>query len=86
MSTTIIPISDFIRKFGMYADMLTSVDSITLTRDGRPFATLKATPEEKNKKLLSFFGAWKGTALDSDELWKKVRTRKNKAILKTRVI
>lgn len=81
MSSTIIPISDFIRKFGKYADMLTSVESITLTRDGRPFATLKATPEEKNKRLLSFAGIWKDTPLDSDAFWKKALKRKNRKSL-----
>lgn len=85
MSSQIIPITDFIRKFGMYADMLPSIDSIILTRDGRPFATLKATPEEKNRKMLSFFGAWKGTELDSDEFWKKALKRKNKPSLRKRI-
>ena len=81
MNTQIIPITDFIRKFGMYADMLPTIDSITLTRDGRPFATLKATPEEKNKRLLAMAGIWKGTELDSDEFWKKALKRKNKKSL-----
>lgn len=56
MNQPIVPISDFIRKFGVYAEMLSKTDAIILTRDGRPFATLKATPEEKNRKLLSLAG------------------------------
>lgn len=78
MNSKIIPVSDFIRKFGDYAEMLPMVDKIILTRDGRPFATVKATPEEKNRELLNFFGLWKGTKLDSDKFWSKVLTRKNR--------
>lgn len=78
MNTVIIPITDFIRKFGMYADKLPSLGELVLTRGGRPFATLKATPEEKNRELLKLFGAWKNTPLDSDALWKMVRTRKSR--------
>lgn len=78
MNNKIIPVSDFIRKFGDYADMLPGLDKIILTRGGRPFATIKATPEEKNRKLLSFFGLWKGTKLDSDKFWSEVLKRKNR--------
>lgn len=82
MNTKTLPISDFIRKFGMYADMLPSIDAIILTRDGRPFATLKTVPEIKNKQLLSMAGVWKGTELDSDAFWKKILKRRNKASLR----
>lgn len=78
MMTKIIPVTDFVRRFGEYADMLATIDKLILTRDGRPFAEVKMIPEEKNKKLLEFFGLWKGTTLDSDTLWKSVRTRKNR--------
>lgn len=78
MSPTIIPITDFIRKFGKYADQLPALEELILTRDGRPFATIKATAQEKNRALLRFFGAWKNTPLDSDSFWKTVRTRKNR--------
>lgn len=80
MDTKIIPISDFIRRFGRYADLLPTLDKLILTRDGKPFATLKATPEEKNRGLLRFAGLWKGTALDNDRLWRQVRKRTNTAI------
>ncbi len=78
MSPTIIPITDFIRKFGSYADQLPMLEELILTRDGRPFATVKATAQEKNREFLRFFGAWKGTPLDSDSFWKTVRTRRNR--------
>lgn len=78
MDTKIVPITDFVRKFGMYADLLPSVNELVLTRGGRPFATVKATPEEKNRELLACAGIWKGTKLDNDTFWKKARTRKNR--------
>jgi hypothetical protein len=80
MDTKIVPISDFIRKFGQYADLLPALTEIILTRDGRPFASLRARPEEKNRELASFAGLWKGTSLDRDRLWKDVRKRTNTAI------
>ncbi len=78
MSILTIPVTDFIRKFGNYAESLPTIEEIVLTRDGRPFATVKATPQEKNRRLLSFFGIWKGTELDDDKLWKEVLTRHNR--------
>jgi len=78
MDTKIIPVTDFIRKFGDYAAILPRVDKIILTREGRPFATVKAVPEEKNNELLGFSGIWKGSELDSDKLWQSVLTRKNR--------
>lgn len=78
MDTKIIPITDFIRKFGEYTSLLPKVNKLILTRDGRPFAEIKATPSEKNRKLLSFAGIWKGSELDNDKIWKKVLSRKNR--------
>lgn len=78
MNTIIVPITDFVRKLGEYTALLPRVNEIILTREGRPFATVKATPEEKNKQLLKSFGAWKGTNLDSDEFWEKVLVRKSR--------
>ncbi len=81
MNTKIIPITEFIRRFGVYSQLLPTLSGLILTREGRPFATLRATPEEKNRQLLSFFGLWKGTDLDSDLLWKTVRKRRNRKAL-----
>ena len=78
MDIKIIPISDFIRKFGEYTAILPKIDKLILTREGRPFAEIKATASEKNKKLLSMAGMWKDTELDDDKLWKKVLTRKSR--------
>lgn len=78
MDTRIIPITEFIRNFGRYADMLPSLRKIILTREGWPYAEVKLTPEERNGKLLKLAGAWKGTELDDDVFWKKVLTRKSR--------
>jgi hypothetical protein len=76
--TQTVSVTDFIRNFGTYADLLPKLDSLLLIRDGKYFATLKSTPTEKNKNLLKFSGVWKGTSLDKDSLWKRVLTRKNR--------
>lgn len=78
MDTQIVTITDFIRKFGEYAEMLPLMDKLILTRDGRPFATLKATPQEKNKRLLSLIKAWDGRLFGNDAVWKAVSVRRNR--------
>lgn len=78
MDTRIIPVTDFIRQFGDWAEMLPRIDKIILTREGRPFATVKAAAQAKNEKLLALAGIWKNTGLDNDSLWKNVLTRKNR--------
>lgn len=78
MNTKIITVTDFIRNFGMYSDMLTKVDKLILTREGRPFATVAPTPEEKNKQLLSLRGEWNGRLFDNEAVWKEVLSRRNR--------
>lgn len=78
MDTKIIPVTDFIRNFGMYSDMLAKVDKLILTREGRPFATVEPTPEEKNKQLLSLMGSWDGRLFDNEAVWKEVLTRRSR--------
>lgn len=79
MNSRIIPITDFLRKFGDYAAILPFMDELIVTREGRPFATIKATPDEKNRELLKCAGLWKGSELDSDDFWNKALKRKNRA-------
>ena len=78
MDSKIITVTDFIRRFGDYADLLPTIDKIILTRDGRPFATVKAAAETKNEKLLAMSGVWKNTKLDSNLFWKEILARKNR--------
>lgn len=82
--TKIMPITDFIRNFGAYSDLLPSLDKLILTREGRPFAEMKATPEAKSEARKKFAGIWAGTDLDNDKFWAKVlkkTSRKRKIIL-----
>lgn len=78
MNTFIIPITELRRKFGEVTASLPEIDSLILTKKGRPFAVLKATKEAKMEILKRSAGAWKGTALDSDKVWKKVFKRKSR--------
>lgn len=77
-NTPIVSVTDFARHVSGYISSLPKVQEIILTRDSRPVATMKATPQAKNANLKKFFGIWKGTALDRDELWEKVLTRRNR--------
>lgn len=45
---------------------------------GPTFTIEKPSPEKKNKKLQSLYGAWKGTEMGSDKLWEKVTKRRNR--------
>lgn len=54
------------------------MDKIILTKGGTPFATLKASREEKRKLLANCAGAWANTELDSDKFWAKPLVRKSK--------
>jgi len=78
MDTKIIPITDFVRKFGQYADMLSSLDKIILTREGWPFAEVKSTPQEKNRRLISLLKTWDGRLFENKAVWKKVLVRRNR--------
>lgn len=78
MDTVIIPITDFVRKAGEYAARLPSLEKIILTKGGRPFAELKATPEEKNKKLIALIKSFDGKLFENEEVWKAVFTRRNR--------
>lgn len=74
----IVSITELRRNFGEITAELAKIDSLVLTRGGEPFAILKATPEEKMKILKKASGTWKGTALDKDDIWKKVFKRKSR--------
>lgn len=78
MNTSIISVTDFIRKFGDFADLLPKIDKLILTRDGRPFAEVRIVPEERNKKLLSYSGIWKNTELDDNKFWNMALKRNSR--------
>ncbi len=78
MDTRIIPVTDFLRNARASLDLLSRIDKIILTREGRPFATMEITPEEKNKQLLALRGKWDGRLFDTPAIWKAVMVRRNR--------
>lgn len=78
LSNKIISVTELRRNFGAITKDLPRMDSLILTRGGKPFATLKAVPEEKMRILKKAAGAWKNTKLDSDIFWEKVLKRKSR--------
>lgn len=78
MTSKIIPVTEFIRNFGTYADLLLKTNKIILTREGRPFAEIKATPDEKNRELLRLRNSWDGKLFENAKVWKKVLMRRNR--------
>jgi antitoxin (DNA-binding transcriptional repressor) of toxin-antitoxin stability system len=77
MRTQIISADDLRRNFGEVKKKLPYVEFI-ITDRGKQIALLSATPEMKRERLLKFAGAWKGTDLDNDDLWKDVLKRKSR--------
>lgn len=78
MDIKIVSTTDFIRNFGTYANLLPQVNELVLIRDGRRFATIKATPEEKNRELLSFLGSWDPKLFGNEKVWKAVMIRRDR--------
>lgn len=74
----IVSVTELRRNFGEITTNLAKIDPLILTRSGKPFAILKAVPEEKLKILKKAAGSWKGTALDSDTFWKRVLKKKSR--------
>jgi antitoxin (DNA-binding transcriptional repressor) of toxin-antitoxin stability system len=74
----IVSITELRRNFGELTANLGKIDSLILTKGGEPFATLKAVPEEKMKVLKKAAGAWKGTKLDSNKIWREVVRKKSR--------
>lgn len=77
-NSQMVSVTDFVRNFSSYVNLLPRVREIVLMRDSQSVAIVKAPPRVKNTNLKKFFGIWKGTALDNDELWEKVLTRRNR--------
>ena len=71
-NTTIVSTTDFLRNSGKYLNLIPRVEEMLLVRDGRKFATVKATPEEKNRELLKFLDTHDRSLWDDDKVWDKV--------------
>lgn len=78
LTARIIPVTDLRRNFGRVTARLPYVDSLILTKGGEAFATLKAVPAVKLKLLKKSAGAWKGTMLDRDDVWREVSKKRSR--------
>lgn len=77
MKTQMISVDDLRRNFGEVKKKLPYVEFIVTDR-GHPIAQLSATPQMKRERLLRLAGAWKGTDLENDGVWKDVLKRKSR--------
>ena len=73
-----IAINDLRRRFGEIEEALPFVDHFILTKKGRPFAILSATPMVKKEEMKKTAGAFKGTKLATDAFWKDVLKKKSR--------
>lgn len=73
-----VAISDLRKRFGDIEDELPFVDRFILTKKGKPFAILSATPQVKRKLMEKTAGAFKGTQLAGEGVWKEVLKRKSR--------
>lgn len=73
-----VPVTELRRNFGAITRTLVQREAIILTRDGKPFATLRSTKEAKMELLREAFGAWKGTKLDDTGLWAEILKRQSR--------
>lgn len=78
MNNTTIPISDLRKRFGEIEAMLPYVESITITKKGRPFALLMATDDIKRSIIKKTAGALKNTDLDDDFIWQEILKKKSR--------
>jgi hypothetical protein len=76
--SNIVPITDLRRNFGSITANLPYIEELLLTKDGKPFATLRATTNIKKDLLMENVGAWEGTDLDNDDYWKKALSKKSR--------
>jgi antitoxin (DNA-binding transcriptional repressor) of toxin-antitoxin stability system len=74
----IVPITDLRRNFGALTADLPYISEIILTKDGRPFATLRAAADEKRRLMMESAGSLKGMVLDNDKIWIEVLKRKSR--------
>ena len=77
MKTQTISSEDVRRKFGEIKKQLSFVEFIVTDR-GKPIAHISAPPEIRREKLLKFAGAWKGTELENEDVWKDALKKKSR--------
>ncbi len=74
----IVAISDLRKRFGEIEEELPFVDHFVLTKKGKPFAILSATPQVKRNLMEKTAGAFKDTSLANEDIWKEVLKRKSR--------
>ena len=74
----VIAISNLRRRFGEIEEALPYVDRFILTKKGKPFAILTATPSTKREIMKKTAGALKGTTFVGDKIWKDILKRKSR--------
>lgn len=77
-SENTVSINDLRRNFGEIEKALPFVNHFLVTKKGKPFAILSATPSIKKDLMKKTAGAFKDTRLDDDALWKEVLKKKSR--------
>lgn len=80
VSENTISINDLRRNFGEIEKTLPFVDHFIVTKKGRPFAMLSATPTVKKELMKKTAGAFRGTELDRDHVWTEVLKKKSRKV------
>lgn len=78
ITKNIIPISELRRKFGEIEAALPYIDYFIITKKGKPFATLSATPEVKKSVIKKLAGVFKNSDLDNDKFWGEILRKKSR--------
>lgn len=79
-SDNTISINDLRRNFGEVEKVLPFVDHFIITKKGRPFAHLSATPTVKKELMKKYAGAFIGTMLEDERIWKKVLKKESRKV------
>lgn len=79
-SERVVSINDLRRSFGEIESALPFVDHFILTKNGKPFAILSATPLIKKEEMKKTAGAFRGTKLARDVFWKDVLKKKSRKV------
>lgn len=80
VSENTISINDLRRNFGEIEKELPFIDHFIVTKKGRPFAMLSATPTVKKELMKKTAGAFKGTRLGDDAIWREVLKKKSRKV------
>ena len=78
VSENTVSINDLRRNFGEIEKALPFVDYFIVTKKGKPFAVLSATPAVKRELMKKNAGVFKGTELDKDAVWREVLKKKSR--------